>query len=501
MPNLPISGLPVVTVPNRSYSVAAVSASVTSQMTLSQVAAAISSSFTASQAISASYAVSASYEINIETSSSYADTASFVTGSNVYGPFGSNSIISSSYAVSASYAPIQVSASYATTASYALNANVFPYTGSALITGSLGVTGSVLFTGSFSAGTVYVGNAGGNSSTNVAVGRVSLASNTSGVQNTAIGEAVLTSNTTGIQNTAVGQSSLSTVAGGSRNVAIGYQTIVGVAGDENTGVGTEALQVTTGTRNTGLGFRSGFYFTSGNNNTIVGSYTGSFGMPAVNNNIIISDGTGDVKFWYNSGSSGVIELLDNIQVTGSVSQTSVTNSLIKANASGQLVAAVGGQDYTPTAYLSAYHTASLFALVENTPLTMSYSTTDFSYGGITISGSYSDKIKIDNAGVYNIQFSAQTSKTSGTSTTFYIWLAKNGVEVSSSNTGVTLAGGANDVSIPAWNFYVSASAGDYYQLMFAVTHNNGVIQYLPSGSVGLIGPAVPSILLTVNRVG
>ena len=156
--------------------------------------------------------------------------------------------------------------------------------------------------------------------------------------------------------------------------------------------------------------------------------------------------------------------------------------------------------YAPTAYLSAYHTASLFGNVENTPLTMSYSTTDFSYGGITISGSYSDKIKISNGGIYNIQFSAQTTKTSGTSTTFYIWLAKNGTEVPSSNTGVTLAGGSNDVAIPAWNFYVSASAGDYYQLMFAVTHNNAVIQYLPSGSVGLTGPAVPSVLLTVNRI-
>ena len=156
--------------------------------------------------------------------------------------------------------------------------------------------------------------------------------------------------------------------------------------------------------------------------------------------------------------------------------------------------------YTPTAYLTAYHTASLFAFVENTPLTMSFSTTDFSYGGITISGSYSDKIKITNAGVYNIQFSAQTAKTSGTSTTFYIWLAKNGVEVPSSNTGVTLAGGSNDVAIPAWNFFVSASAGDYYQLMFAVTHNNGVIEYTPSGSAGLTGPAVPSVILTVNRI-
>lgn len=53
--------------------------------------------------------------------SSWADnatSASFVTGSNVFGPFGSNSIISASFAVSSSRA---VSASFATTASFVPN--------------------------------------------------------------------------------------------------------------------------------------------------------------------------------------------------------------------------------------------------------------------------------------------------------------------------------------------------------------------------------------------
>jgi hypothetical protein len=188
-------------------------------------------------------------------------------------------------------------------------------------------------------------------------------------------------------------------------------------------------------------------------------------------------------------------LLAVVSGSGDLSNGGVTSQMTIAELGTSLSSV-----YTPTAYLSAYHTASLFAFVENTPLTMSYSTTDFSYGGVTISGSFKDKIKIDNSGIYNIQFSAQTSKTSGTSTTFYIWLAKNGVEIPSSNTGVTLAGGSNDVAIPAWNFFVSASAGDYYQLMFAVTHNNGVIEYTPSGSAGLTGPAVPSVILTVNRI-
>ena len=199
-------------------------------------------------------------------------------------------------------------------------------------------------------------------------------------------------------------------------------------------------------------------------------------------------------------SASVTSKMNLTEVAAAIRSSFTASQAITASYSSTASYWLGSNNYTPTAYLTAYHTASLFAFVENTPLTMSFSTTDFSYGGITISGSYSDKIKIANGGVYNIQFSAQTSKTSGTSTTFYIWLAKNGVEVPTSNTGVTLAGGSNDVAIPAWNFFTSASAGDYYQLMFAVTHNNGVIQYLPSGSAGLTGPAVPSIILTVNRI-
>jgi len=149
MADLPISGLPAITVPSNSYLVAAVSASVTTQMTLAQVAAAMSSSFTASQAISASYATSASYEINYETSSSYADTASIAVSASY--------ALTASYAESASYAPNSNTASFSNTASYAISASyapdtTFPYSGSALITGSLGITGSLSMSGSIFAG-------------------------------------------------------------------------------------------------------------------------------------------------------------------------------------------------------------------------------------------------------------------------------------------------------------------------------------------------------------
>lgn len=175
--------------------------------------------------------------------------------------------------------------------------------------------------------------------------------------------------------------------------------------------------------------------------------------------------------------------------TSSVVTTSSFNSFTQSyyNATGSF----GVTSY----YGSFYHTASLTNPVPLAENTMSFSTTDFSYG-VSISGSFKDKIKIENTGIYNIQFSAQLDKTTSTNTTVYIWLNKNGTNIPDSNTGVTLGGGSNDASVAAWNFFVSASAGDYYQLKWGADRDNARILYTSAS----IGPNVPSVILTVNRI-
>jgi hypothetical protein len=55
--------------------------------------------------------------------SSFAVTSSFVTASNVFGPFGSNSVISASFALSASHAPNALTASFAISASQAISSS------------------------------------------------------------------------------------------------------------------------------------------------------------------------------------------------------------------------------------------------------------------------------------------------------------------------------------------------------------------------------------------
>jgi len=114
--------------------------------TASYALQALSASF-ATSASFASSALTASYVLNAVSSSfatsasraTSASTASFVTASNVFGPFGSNSVLTASFATSASFASNALTASFALNASGAIS---FPYTGSAVITGSLTVTGS-----------------------------------------------------------------------------------------------------------------------------------------------------------------------------------------------------------------------------------------------------------------------------------------------------------------------------------------------------------------------
>jgi hypothetical protein len=196
------------------------------------------------------------------------------------------------------------------------------------------------------------------------------------------------------------------------------------------------------------------------------------------------------------GISGSVVLYSQ---TGSFVTNSQTSSFVTNSQTSSFVTTSSFNTYTGSIqsyYLSAYHTASIPLAVTNAVYSMSFSTTDFA-NGVSISGSSKTQIKITNTGIYDLQFSAQLSKTNNSNNTVYIWLAKNGNNVDDSNTGVTLGGGSNDSSVAAWNFYLSASAGDYYELRMAGTDNNAVVLY---NETPTLGPAVPSVILTVGRI-
>lgn len=114
---------------------------------------------------------------------------------------------------------------------------------------------------------------------------------------------------------------------------------------------------------------------------------------------------------------------------------------------------------------------------------------------IIVSGG--SKFVVTNAGVYNIQFSAQLNKSSGTKSNIFIWLSKNNNPVTNSNTDVTLSGGANDRVVAAWNWVDECNAGDYYEIEWTATNNNVFLDYVTSPTYG---PGIPSVIVTLTQV-
>jgi hypothetical protein len=96
--------------------------------------------------------------------------------------------------------------------------------------------------------------------------------------------------------------------------------------------------------------------------------------------------------------------------------------------------------------------------------------TDPNSSGVSIvSGS---RLTFAYAGVYNIQFSAQIDRTSGSGTdAIEIWFAKNGTNISESSTKVTITGSASQAKeVAAWNYMLQVAANDYVELYWQATN-------------------------------
>lgn len=107
-----------------------------------------------------------------------------------------------------------------------------------------------------------------------------------------------------------------------------------------------------------------------------------------------------------------------------------------------------------------------------------------------------DKIFVSETGVYNIQFSAQLDKSGGAASDVYIWLRVNGVNLDYSASKIVIDGPNSEV-IAAWNWVISLTAGDYFELAWQSPDTNVILAAVAAaGNV----PAIPSVIVTVTWV-
>jgi hypothetical protein len=165
--------------------------------------------------------------------------------------------------------------------------------------------------GNFALGTNALAH--GTANNDVAIGTNALVTATSGGNRIAIGASAGAAITTDQQLVAIGGGTLGTQAGTtSGQTAIGYNALVTI----NSATG----------QNTAVGYSAGSSLTAGDNNTLIGGWTGP--ASSISNVIALSDGAGNLKFDYNYTTANVF----SFQRATSASTLHVYNTYSSAGA-------------------------------------------------------------------------------------------------------------------------------------------------------------------------
>ncbi len=206
------------------------------------------------------------------------------------------------------------------------NKDPFPYTGSAIISGSLDVIGDITGSGKINLNDgsnnvlISTGNSTITATNTVAVGHQALTALTTGTENTAVGFEASSNMTTGTANTVVGyQANLSSNA--SNNTIIGYQAAKLASISNNTIIGHRAANtLNSGFRNTFIGndtqlnnsqgqdliligYRARINAGNGSNSVVIGNFTAASGISSVSVGAYAAGGGSSTTIGYDAGNS------------------------------------------------------------------------------------------------------------------------------------------------------------------------------------------------------
>ena len=136
--------------------------------------------------------------------------------------------------------------------------------------------------------------------------------------------------------------------------------------------------------------------------------------------------------------------------------------------------------------------------VANTATLMTLNTTDFS-NEVRIANS---EITVANAGVYNLQFSAQFQNTDTAFQDVYIWLKQNGADITGSTGFVSIPNrhaGTDGHSIVGWNYFLTMNANDRVEIYWSVPNTAVSIQHIAASGTPT-KPSTQSVVATMTFV-
>ena len=180
----------------------------------------------------------------------------------------------------------------------------------------------------------------------------------------------------------------------------------------------------------------------------------------------------------------------NVHITGGTA-----NYLLKTDGAGNLSWANYGTAGQSLYMGVFYSTVTQTNPIANVARAMTFDTSEAFNNGVSIVTN--SRITITNAGIYNIQFSAQIDKTDAGTDDIDIWLSRNGANEPNTNTQLTLQN-QSAKQVAAWNFVVQASAGDYFELYWSSPDTNMRL-FAQGTQITPTRPGTPSVILTVTQ--
>jgi len=149
----------------------------------------------------------------------------------------------------------------------------------------------------------------------------------------------------------------------------------------------------------------------------------------------------------------------------------------------------------------AFHDTTTQSSAALTIKAITFNVTELS-SGVSI-GSPTSRIVVANAGIYNIQFSAEISNPSAAIDDVTIWIRQNGVDVTNS-AGIVGSppkhGAVNGHTIIGWNYILQAAANDYFELYWITDNGTTQILTYPASATPPIHPEAPSVIITVQQI-
>ena len=189
--------------------------------------------------------------------------------------------------------------------------------------------------------------------------------------------------------------------------------------------------------------------------------------------------TGAQGYQGNAGPQGATGIIGPQGATGIIGLQGATGVIGPQGATGVIgpQGVTGAQGTTGPGgvlgFFGAFHSEiGQTAASINTPYNILAPIQDYS-NGITIDSS--GNITISHIGVYNIQFSAQLTKSSGNAADILIWLYANGNNIAWTNTDVTI-NGSNAKEVASWNwFYQTTIPNEIVSIKWQTTNTDVVI--------------------------